>query len=76
MPNSNDDNGNRTDLSARLYKCTWIKRIPPGFANRDKEWYDRSNPLLGDQSPNEMIENGQSKRLEKVIDNWLKGEMP
>lgn len=40
------------------------------------KWMNTQNPSIGYLTPNEMINLGGKKRVEQVVDNMLKGELP
>jgi len=45
-----------------------VKAIFGGNSKKARLWFRTPNPLLGDISPDQMLENGRHRRLKKFID--------
>ena len=62
------------ELSERLIEwATAINLVAGFFKNEDKTmlWFNTPNPLLGEQTPKDMIRIGRSRKLIKFIRNAL-----
>lgn len=50
------------------------------FFNQDMKkttaWFGAPNPLLGEVSPNQMLEMGRHEKLLKFIESQLEGNVP
>ena len=67
------------ELAERLIEwATAINLVAGFFKNQDKTilWFDTPNPLLGEQTPRDMIRIGRSKKLIKFIRNALSENKP
>ena len=67
------------ELAERLIEwATAINLVAGFFKNQDKTilWFNTPNPLLGEQTPKDMIRIGRSKKLVKFIRNALLENKP
>ena len=67
------------ELAERLIEwATAINLVAGFFKNQDKTmlWFNTPNPLLGEQTPKDMIRIGRSKKLIKFIRTALSENKP